>query len=213
MAYLVPGSVISTAIFSATAPEYNIRSLDMTGIDFGTLALFLLAAYIFGFLLQALVAGHTERWLFWFPEQRQLPSTFLISATHAHYSTAFKKRIALITRKLNGSLPYRIDDHEQFNLLYSRAVADGHGQLIEIFNALYALSRGLAAAFFFASVSLAASTALTTTTPSTEWPTTLFPWGFAAALIVASAISWQRARAYGVRFADEVYRISLTYLI
>lgn len=210
LGYLIPGSVANLAIIFLGIDFFAFPVGVLQDASLATVVVFVASAYLVGFLIQAALTGRVERWLFWLPERGEMPSRFLIQDNNKAYSQAFKSQIALLQRKYNRSSAGKLRKQECFNLLYSRSIADGRGQLIETFNALYALSRGLTIAFLIATAVPVTALVSCSSFPD-DWYNSTSQRVLVAVFIVAALLCARRARSYGVRFADEVYRVGLTY--
>lgn len=210
LGYLIPGSVASFAIFFLGAEYFGLFSDELENASLVTVIVLLAVAYLVGFLIQSAFVGRIERWLFWFPERGEMPSRFLLHDANETHSRAFKSRISSLRRKFNLSCDGKLREQEYFELLYSRSIADGRGHLIENFNALYALSRGLTVAFLIATSIPITCLVHLYSIDDDRYGSTL-PWLLLAAFLAAVVLCARRARSYGERFADEVYRVALTY--
>ncbi len=210
LGYLIPGSVVSATLVYLATRHFDVSVETLNDANLMVVVVSLFAAYVIGFLLQSTLSGPLEMWLFWYPKSRGMPSKFLVSDDDTTHSQAFKNKIALNRRICSRWSAGELSEQEYFDLLYSRAVADGRGQLIETFNALYALGRGLTAAFLIAATAVTAS-AIASCSDRAEWQGIILQ-GLCVAGLAASAVLCQRrTKSYGIRFADEVYRVGLSY--
>ena len=212
LGYLIPGFVVSSTLIYLASKHFEVSVEKIVDASLVVVVVSLFAAYILGFLLQSAFSGPLERWVFWYPKRRGMPSKFLVADDDMTHSKAFKNRISLLRRMYNRCSVDQIYEQEHFDLLYSRAIADGRGQLIETFNALYALSRGLTAAFLIAATAVATSL-ITSCTVGICCRDIIPQLVLFASLLASAFLCHKRTRSYGVRFADEVYRVGLTYEI
>ncbi len=191
---LVPGSILLVGI-SILYPQIRLSPQDAS-VAVGEFGIFTLLAYGMGHLLQAI--GNALEWMWWHL-WGGLPSDWIKSTAHPLLSE--NQRATLLTqigRKLGVTVPAdptTIDAPAWFGItrqMYAAVAGAGRSQRIDIFNATYGLSRGIAAA----AVSLAALVLVEQGCNGLKT---------AALLFGACAIAIYRMHRFGKHYARELF--------
>lgn len=191
---LIPGSILLVGVF-ILYPQIRLSSQDAS-VVIGGFGIFTLLAYGVGHLVQAV--GNGLEWMWW-RLWGGLPTDWV--RTDAHQLLSENQRATLLSQistKLGVTVPAdpaSLKPNDWLGItqqMYAAVAAAGRAQRIDIFNATYGLSRGIAAA----AISLAALVLLEDRCQGVKG---------AALLFGAAAIAIYRMHLFGRHYARQLF--------
>lgn len=221
--YIIPGSFVLFLLYWFAIAGLCIP-IEIEFKSFGESVIFLIAAYFFGNITQAIgnsiESRAVKKWGGWFSEQYLRPD-------NTFYSPEFKKALNEALRKVfslaeNATTDEKIlknKRQEYFNLAYSLIVQENAALHTEIFNGIYSLYRGMLAAVWIGII--VNGIVIIKNLALWYWSSTKFPESvffvfdennleysalFLVFLILVVNPLKSRFRRFGGHFANSVYR-------
>lgn len=194
IAVIAPGSVIVVGL--AVLYLYQGQDISKEQFGIGDLGIFLILAFVFGQLLQAI--GNWLEEVFW-KCNRSMPTNWVIQPDQSLLSDSQLDRLKQsVQQDFNISFP-AISEKDWFNItreINTKIKAANLTERVDTFNRNYGLMRGIAAAFLTLVV-------LIPLKDWTQWQTSIVCLFFFAAALF-------RMKRFGIHYAREVFLSYLT---
>lgn len=194
IAVVAPGSILVTGL--AALYCYNGQKLTKDEFGVGDLGIFLILAFVFGHLIQAV--GNWIEWIFW-KINRGMPTNWVIQPNRSLLSRSQIERLKdLIQHDFNQDL-LTVSEKEWFSItreINSKIKVEGCAERLDSFNRAYGLLRGIAAAFLI----------LGTLIVVKDWA----QWKIAVMMFIFSSFGLSRMHRFGVHYGRELFVSYLT---